>query len=94
MKRVARMLFHGMAGTSGMLFLLAIGVWIVSLGSRYTLTHGQLTAYRMIAVSRGEAIVSAMTFTGEWSRFAEPTERWSWKKDPPEDIPGKVAARP
>ncbi|MDB5318449.1 MAG: hypothetical protein JWN40_80 [Phycisphaerales bacterium] len=81
-------MYHGAAGVSGVLFLVALGFWIASFSSRYTLMVGQVTAYRMIAASRGEVIVSAMTFTGEISRFAEPTEHWIWKKSPPEDIPG------
>ena len=92
MRRAARILVHAAAGVSGVLFLLSIGIWIASFVARYTLTLGQFTSYRMIGASRGEVIVSAMTFTGEWSRFAEPTVRWMWKIGPPEDIPRTVAA--
>ena len=54
MRRAARIFFHLAAGVSGVLFLVAVGFWIASYRSRYTLVETGTRRDCMVAVSGGE----------------------------------------
>jgi hypothetical protein len=90
MKRAARFFFHLAAGVSGVLFLVAVGLWIAGYASGYVLKLDSTYDHREFAVSRGGVLVLSMTRAGESERVASSARNWVWYHGPPFDPPWRV----
>jgi hypothetical protein len=74
------------AGVSAVLFLLAVGFWIASYRSRYTLEKPSTLAGGIVTVSRGElGIVFNSVSKLLPSPKSLPTE-WHWRTSGPDDL--------
>ena len=86
MKRAARIVFHLAAGVSGVLFLLAIGFWIVSYRWRCGLVERRLWNARMVAVSRGEFGIILDSYHEELPGNKPSELGWEWIRQAPDDL--------
>jgi hypothetical protein len=96
MKRAARIFFHLAAGVSGVLFVVAVGLWIASYRWGYGLVRNGVSSYRMIAISRAEMSTASLTLPGEVARALLPPGRvmgWTWKSGPAVDIVSNLRKR-
>jgi hypothetical protein len=85
MKRAARIMFHGAAGVSLLLFAVAAWLWVASYGSQYRLIKRRIWSDRVAAVSRGDLVVG-IEFYHKGRKWMTPSdEGWKWMEDPPTD---------
>jgi hypothetical protein len=83
MRRAVRIFVHLAAGVSGVLFLLAVGFWIASYDSRYSVSGRSARTYRLVKATRSEFEVYSVTYP-----LGTP---WSRGLYPPGDLVGEVA---
>jgi hypothetical protein len=86
MRRAVRFSFHAAAGVSGVLFLLAIGFWIVSYRWRCALVESRMWSARLVAVSRGEFGVILQTYHVELPGNKPSDFGWEWIRQTPDDL--------
>jgi hypothetical protein len=89
MRRAVRVFFHLAAGVSGVLFLLAVALWIASYHSMYAVQVGNVTSLRMLAASRGELGFLSQTFEFGYP-YGSSAVKWTWKTGPAQDLVGQV----
>jgi hypothetical protein len=78
-------LVHLAAGVSGLLFLLAVGLWIASYRAGYEVRVGSTTSFRLFLASRGEVGIGSVMWGGVPSPLVE------WSERPPWDITREIA---
>jgi len=82
MKQAARIIFHGLAGVSLLLFAVAVWFWVASYGSQYRLVERRIRSARVVGVARGEMGIGVESYRVEWKWMKE---GWEWIEDPPID---------
>jgi len=87
MRRAARILFHLAAGVSGVLFLLAIGLWTGSYFVAPEFGGGVGSVSWEGAISRGEIAVVRTSPDAS----VEPSAKWFQLMDPPPDLLANAA---
>ena len=73
-----------------MVLLLAVGLWILSYGSRYMLDERDLWRRRVVVVSRGEIGMGIWYASGDTPESTPTDVQRKWTRSSPDDLSGEV----